>query len=200
MQSILAPGYYDTAAGTLSAIVTSLEMRGPVPSRPERNGAGWRLSGWLDPPVDEYRQLFRDIGQDWLWCSRLMLSDDLLAAIIHDPLVEVRRFTAPSGTGLLELDFRVSGECELAFLGLSKGLVGGGAGRWLMNRALEIAWARPLQRLWVHTCTLDHPGAIDFYRRSGFIPYQRQVEVMPDPRLNSILPETAAAHIPCIRG
>ncbi len=35
-----------------------------------------------------------------------------------------------------------------------------------MNRALEIAWARPIRRFWVHTCTLDHPGALPLYVRT----------------------------------
>ncbi|MCC7273790.1 MAG: GNAT family N-acetyltransferase, partial [Alphaproteobacteria bacterium] len=73
-----------------------------------------------------------------------------------------------------------------------------GAGRWLMNRAVEIAWARPIARFWVHTCTLDHPGALAFYVRSGFVPFRRQVEIADDPRLLGQAPRSAAAHVPVI--
>ena len=79
--------------------------------------------------------------------------------------------------GLLELDFRQSGECELAFFGVTGREIGTGAGRWLMNRAIEQAWAHPIRRFWVHTCTLDHAGALAFYVRSGFVPYRRQIEI-----------------------
>jgi hypothetical protein len=67
-----------------------------------------------------------------------------------------------------------------------------------MNRAIERAWARPIHRFWVHTCTLDHPGALGFYIRSGFKPYARRVEVADDPRLVGLAPRTSAPHIPII--
>jgi GNAT superfamily N-acetyltransferase len=100
--------------------------------------------------------------------------------------------------GLLELDFRQDGECELAYFGLTAGMVGRGAGRWLMNRAIALAWAKNITRFHVHTCTLDHPAALEFYRRSGFTPYKREIEIAPDPRLTGNLPRDCAAHVPLI--
>ena len=73
---------------------------------------------------------------------------------------------------------------------------GRGLGRALMTRAIEEAWARPIARFWVHTCTLDSPAALGFYRRSGFTPVFQQIEIAPDPRLTGILPRNAASHIP----
>jgi GNAT superfamily N-acetyltransferase len=98
--------------------------------------------------------------------------------------------------GLLELDLREAGQCELAFFGVTKGLIGSGAGRWLMNRALELAWSRPVSRVWVHSCTLDHPSALGFYQRSGFRPFRRQVEIADDPRLDGTVPRHVAKHVP----
>jgi GNAT superfamily N-acetyltransferase len=88
--------------------------------------------------------------------------------------------------------------CELAFFGLTPGLVGKGAGRLLMQHAIERAWARPIDRFWVHTCTLDHPAALAFYVRSGFRAFKRQVEIADDPRLDGTLPPDAAPHAPVI--
>ena len=56
------------------------------------------------------------------------------------------------------LIFASHGQCELTFFGVTAKLIGSGAGRWLMNRALERAWSRQVARVWVHTCTLDHPA------------------------------------------
>ncbi len=100
--------------------------------------------------------------------------------------------------GLLELDFRHPGVCELSFFGVTPGLVGIGAGRWLMNRALELVWSRPIRRFWVHTCTHDHPAALAFYMRSGFRPFRRHIHIEDDPRLAGVLPRTAAPQIPLI--
>jgi hypothetical protein len=52
--------------------------------------------------------------------------------------------------------------------------------------------------MWVHTCTLDHPGALGFYRRNGFAPFARAIETFADPRLLGILPRDAAPHAPLI--
>jgi GNAT superfamily N-acetyltransferase len=77
-------------------------------------------------------------------------------------------------------------------------LIGSGAARWLMNRALERAWSRPVTRFWVHTCTFDHPAAVAFYQRSGFRAFRRQIEIVDDPRLNGIAPRSVARHVPVI--
>ena len=100
--------------------------------------------------------------------------------------------------GLLELDFRTEGEVELAFLGLVPGFIGQGAGRFLMNEAIARAFARPIRRFFVHTCTLDAPGALAFYLRSGFTPYKRAIEVADDPRLLGFLPRESAPHVPVL--
>lgn len=199
MKKILTPGFYAPPAGNLAAIVTCLEMRKPPPIRAERGQTDMKLRSWQNPQAKDYQDLFRKIGTDWLWFSRLILSDKELTTIIHNPKVEIYQVVTKSGTGMLELDFRQDSECELAFFGLTHELQGQGAGRWLMNRAIELAWAKPIKRFWVHTCSMDHPNALDFYCRSGFTPYQRQIEIAPDPRLTGILPATAAPHIPLIK-
>src|ERR1700735_3710175 len=198
----LPDGYLDISTGKIAAIVTSLEMRGRPQIRVERVDAPWRLERFEQPALDWYRDLYRRVGQDWLWFARLRLADADLAAILHDPAIEIHALIAETGRaeGLLELDYRVAGECELAFFGVTAPLIGTGAGRWLMNRALECAWARPIERFWVHTCSFDHPDALAFYRRSGFVPFRRQIEIADDPRLSGLAPVTAAAHIPIIEG
>jgi ketosteroid isomerase-like protein len=67
-----------------------------------------------------------------------------------------------------------------------------------MHEALTRAWRDGITRVHVHTCTLDHPAAVAFYVRSGFVPYKREVEVAPDPRLTGELPPSAGAHAPVL--
>ena len=55
-----------------------------------------------------------------------------------------------------------------------------------------------VRRVWVHTCTLDHPRALSFYLQAGFVAYERAVEVADDPRLTGEAPRTAAPHVPVI--
>lgn len=183
---MLPDGFHDIPNDRIAAVVTSLEMRKRPAARPAPDGP-WTLRRLERPDPKSYRALYKKIGERWVWFSRIVMSDGDLAAIVQHPRVEVYGLeTGEELEGLLELDFRVDGEAELAFFGVGSALIGGGAARWLMNRALELAWQRPISRFWVHTCTMDHPNALGFYMRSGFVPFRRQIEVAPDPRLDGI--------------
>lgn len=196
---LIPDGYHDVRAGALAAVVTYLEMTAAPPLRPEPAAASWSLRPVAQPGLDWYRDLYRRVGADWLWSSRLSLTDAALSAVLGAPGVAVHSLMKDGrDEGLLELDFRVPGECELAFFGVTPAFVGHGAGRWLMNRAVALAWSQPIRRFWVHTCTLDAPEALPFYLRSGFAPYARKVEVYDDPRLSGVLPPTAAPQVPII--
>lgn len=200
MSGGLANGLHDLAAGKIADIVTSLEMFQRPALRPEAADAPWRLARLAQPDPDAYLALYSAVGRDWLWFTRLVTPKDQLEAAIRDPRVEVYRLIAPEGeTGILELDFREADTCELTYFGVTRGLIGGGAARWMMNRAIERAWSQPIRRFWVHTCTLDAQGAVDFYQRSGFRAFRRQVEVADDPRLAGLAPLDSAPHAPVIR-
>ncbi len=198
MTRILHDGYTDLPDGHAAAVATFLEMTEPRPvppsGRPDLALAPMRA---LSP--DDYRTMFRRVGTDWLWNSRLRLDDKALAAILGDPAVDLY-FPERNGEpiGILELDFREMPSIEIAFFGLVPEAMGLGAGRWLMDRALELAWRDGVERVWLHTCTFDHPTAMGFYLRSGFRPYERKLEMFPDPRLDGILPMDAAPHVPLI--
>ena len=195
---ILPDGYSDGPPGKIAAVVTHLEMIARPAPRPDPASA-WTLRRVETPPLDWFRDLYRRVGEEWLWFSRLQMSDADLAAIIQAPLVEVYALEHEGrDEGLLELDFRDAGQCELGFFGVTAKLIGSGAGSWLMNRALELAWSRPVGRVWVHTCTFDHPSALAFYQRSGFRPFRRQIEVADDPRLDGTAPRDVARHVPVI--
>jgi len=196
---MLPDGYSDVPHGKLAAVVTCLEMKSKPAVRTERGDAPWHLRRITRPDPEWYRELFRRVGSDWLWYSRLVMPLEELQSILRSEEVEIYALSINGADeGLLELDFRDSGQCELAFFGLTSAMQGQGAGRWLMNRAVHHAWERPIGRFWVHTCSHDHPDALKFYLRSGFIPYARRVEVADDPRLTGLMPRTAATAIPVI--
>ena len=47
-------------------------------------------------------------------------------------------------------------------------------GYFFLYQACVSAWAQPITRLLVNTCTLDHPRALPLYQRMGFTPYSRE--------------------------
>jgi GNAT superfamily N-acetyltransferase len=190
--------YEPIADDELAAVVTFLEMRKPPTTQVPTSDLSLRRIP--HPDVDAYRTLFRRIGQDWLWFSRLIMSDEELAAIIDDPAVELFAVVDELGTeiGMLELDFREPGECELAFVGILPELAGRGHGRWLLGESLRLAWRDGIRRVHVHTCTLDHPAALPAYRSAGFTACKRAIERFPDPRLRGVLPKSAAPQVPLL--
>ncbi len=192
-------GFTDLAPGKIAAVTTYLEMRHPPDRSPIEPPAGFQLRSVNSPDPDWYRELFRTVGEAWLWYSRLQLNNDQLIAILHDPRVDVFALEhAGRDQGLIELDRRQSPEIELAYLGLAPELIGQGLGRFLIGRALEVAWSHHPSRVILHTCNLDHPRALAFYEKTGFVPYKRAIEVANDPRLTGALPRTAAPQIPLI--
>lgn len=192
-------GFVAVADGCLSAVVTHLEMTARPARRDVQALDDWSLRRETDPSVAWYRRLYRDVGQEWLWFSRLELDDAALEAVIRHPGVEIHEaICGGERAGMLELDRRQPGEVELAFFGLTSPYIGRGGGRWLMGRALNLAWRPDVERVWVHTCTFDHPGALEFYVRSGFVPYHRDIETVRDPRLRGVLPPDCAPQHPII--
>jgi len=181
----------------LAAVVTYLEMTEPpdhaVPA------SSLSLSRVDVPQPEHYRELFRLIGSRWLWFSRLIMDEAHLATIIQHPKVELYSVhDEDREVGMIELDFREPHECELSFVGLVPELSGQGHGRWLLPEAVRRAWREGMERVHVHTCSLDHPAALAAYRRAGFTPYKRAIERFPDPRLLGILPRDCAPQVPLL--
>lgn len=183
----------------VAAIVTTLEMRARPPLRP-LPASPLRLAAWDKPHPDKYRALFRRVGAPWLWFSRLTLDDRALTMIVHDARVAVFAALDPGGieVGMLELDFRCAGDCEISYFALIPELAGRGHGRWLMAEALARGWRTGIARVWLHTCTLDHPSALNFYRAQGFVAVKRTIETFPDPRATGHLPRDAAPQVPLL--
>jgi GNAT superfamily N-acetyltransferase len=191
-------GIYDLPPGTVAAIATYLEMRA-APDRPPLELPAGASFQSLAGDLGRYRRLYGAIGRDWLWFSRAGMSDRQLGAILDHPAVDATAFVLDGhDLGLIELDYRMPGECELAFLGLTAPAIGRRLGDVLVAEAVRRAFSRPIRRLWLHTCTLDHPGAVPFYMRAGFEPYRRAVEVVTDPRLTGAMPRDAAPRFPIV--
>jgi GNAT superfamily N-acetyltransferase len=195
---LLPDGYSDVPPGRIAAVVTHLEMR-ERPLLPAVSLGPWSLRRVDHPDLDWFRELYRRVGAEWLWFSRLRMSDAELAALVQSPAAEICALVHDGrDEGLLHLDFSGAAECELSLFGVTAKLVASGAGRFLMNRALERAWSQAITRFWVHTCSFDHPNALAFYQRAGFRPFRRQVEISDDPRLDGTLPRDVARHVPIV--
>jgi GNAT superfamily N-acetyltransferase len=145
------------------------------------------ISKVASPKVEFYRRLYHEVGSTFHWVDRLVMQDEELLAIIHHDLIDVLVLTAADEPlGYAELDRRQAGEIELAYFGLFPSATGQGLGKYLLNRAMRTAWAHRPQRVWVHTCDLDHPAALPNYLKAGFEVYD-EVDIdqfVPEPGEN----------------
>lgn len=178
------------ADGTIEVTTTSLEMRAPpsglgsAPAMPNP-GLPLALMRLSRPTIGYYRFLFEAVGKPWLWTSRRVMPDEELAAILSNPQVEITVLhVGGEPAGFYELERQEAGAVELKFFGLRPAFIGLKLGGWLLDMAIRAAWTegRDTRRLWVHTCTLDHPRALATYQRAGFQAFQQETAREPDPR------------------
>jgi prephenate dehydrogenase/GNAT superfamily N-acetyltransferase len=156
-----------------AAVRTYLEMTSPEALLP----APWphddvTLRRLDDPPAALYRFLYREVGRPWHWIERWDWSDRRISEHLATPGIEVWLLTAAGvPAGWFELH-RTSDETEIAYFGLLPAFTGQGLGRALLTRATEEAWRSDPRRVWLHTCSLDHPAALRNYTARGFRPYR----------------------------
>jgi GNAT superfamily N-acetyltransferase len=176
--------------GKLSDIVTYLEMtarpvRPPVPV-PAGKLALMRAERCTVP---FYRFLYGTVGAPWLWFERMTWSEEKLAALIEKPEVEIFvLYVGGVPAGYYELDRSEPADVELAYFGLMPEFIGRGYGAYLLREAVDAAWQHNPKRVWVHTCTYDHPRALGVYQRAGFVVYRREPVIFDDPRVTGALP------------
>lgn len=197
----LTDGYHPIAPGKLATVVTYLEMTARPASRVHAAPAGFTLEPIPVWPLTDYKALYKEIGWEWLWSSRLLLGDEKLAERLGRPtLLNFSPVADGRRRGILEMDWANPESVEITFFGLAPDVIGGGVGGWMMDQAIDMAFAKPTtRRLWLHTCHFDSPQALPFYQRMGFTPFARAVEVFDDIRLTGELEASAGPHVPLIR-
>ena len=142
--------------------------------------AGVAVTELVEPTVDEYRSVYRMVGEPFNWVDRLRMPDADLRSIIHAPLVEIHVLQVSGRpAGFCELDRRVAGEIEVAYFGLASEFIGQGLGKYFLNWTLHHAWTRRPSRVWLHTCDLDHQAAIPNYVKAGLEIYDTKIIEQP---------------------
>jgi GNAT superfamily N-acetyltransferase len=166
--------------GKLPVTITHLELaavnwtqRGQMPDLPVA------IECIEKPSAAFYLDLYDRIGRAWLWYERRMLGDDALAALINRPGHELRVARHDAAlVGYFELYHD-----EIVFFGLAPDYLGRRIGPWLLDRAIERGFARGSSRLILNTNTLDHPSALDTYRKAGFRVVRSESKELQDPRV-----------------
>lgn len=160
----------------IPTVVTFLEMKArPAAIPPPQPKGKVSLLRAVRPPVHFYRYLYDAIGREYKWVDRKKLSDGHLTTLLQDERIELYvLYVDGCPAGMAELDFREGTSGHLAYFGLMPEYLGSRLGFFFLYHTATNAWARPISRLLVNTCTLDHPRALPLYQRLGFVPYSRE--------------------------
>ncbi len=159
----------------IDVTVYYLEMLAPVRRAAPTPRAGLSVRHVVAPSVAYYRSLYDAVGKRYHWLSRRKMSDPTLAALLADSRNEMHVLSVDNEpAGFAELDRRQPGEIELVQFGLLEAFIGQGLGKWFLQWTVDQAWSYDPRRLWLHTCTLDHPAALPNYRQAGFELYQQE--------------------------
>ncbi|SHG76994.1 Protein N-acetyltransferase, RimJ/RimL family [Kaistia soli DSM 19436] len=193
-------GYTDLPPGLIANVVTYLQLNDRKAGRVAPLPPGLTVRLLETPDLAAYRDLYRRIGEAWLWFSRAVMSDAELLAQLGRPGAEIlflERDGEPLGLAELQHSEDVH-SLEVAMFGVVASESGTGAARGLMSDVLDRAFGGGAERVWLHTCHFDHPAALPFYQRMGFRPWKFAIEVSRDPRLDGFLPREAGPHVPLI--
>lgn len=159
---------------------TFLEMTEPPRTPPVPRPCGCEVQRWQRPGLDEYRRLFRAVGDEWGWSGRLILKNGALKEVLHAETNEMYRlFCDQRVAGFAELDRSVAGQAEIAYFGLLPAFIGRGLGKFFLDWTIRKAWENATGRVWLHTCDRDHPRALAVYLKAGFSVDSERVETQP---------------------
>lgn len=133
-----------------------------------------------EPTAAFYRFLYQGVGAAWNWRDRNKVDDVALLELVRATGIEVFvLYHRGTPAGYSELNFSQRGQAKLNYFGLFPEFIGRGLGGWFLDWTVREAWREGIGRVWVHTCTLDHPNALPVYQKAGFQIYNRVIGPNP---------------------
>jgi ribosomal protein S18 acetylase RimI-like enzyme len=155
---------------------TYLEMTAPEELRdaPAPNPSP-RIERLGECPVSFFRYLYAEVGRAFHWHDRLSWSAEEVQRHLATPGISLWLLSwegAPAG--YFELRRHDDGSMEIAYFGLLAEYFGRGWGKYLLTEATRRAWSFGPTKVWLHTCTLDHPAALPNYLQRGFKPVREE--------------------------
>ncbi|MBN2030755.1 GNAT family N-acetyltransferase [bacterium] len=155
-----------------------LEMRSASSLKAKNNSKGLQI---VECEIKQYqvnRFLYLFVGEKWNWTDKHSWSDEQWKAYAeNDNLRTWIAYYQGSPAGYYELQKQHSGNVEIAYFGLAPEFIGKGFGGYLLSHAIRSAWDwEGTKRVWVHTCSLDHPNALRNYKARGMVVYRVETE------------------------
>jgi ribosomal protein S18 acetylase RimI-like enzyme len=124
----------------------------------------------LDPVNFQLNKFFyRNIGKKHKWIDRLVWTDAQWIDYVSNKNVKTYVFKFKNDlAGFFELiSHDDKKEVEIAYFGLLEEFQNKKLGSYLLSEAIQKSFNKGIDRVWVHTCSLDHKNALNNYIARG---------------------------------
>ena len=124
----------------------------------------------INPPDFQINKFFyKQIGSDHRWIDRLVWDDQKWISYVSNP--NVKTYVLKENDDLVgyfeQIINQEKNDCEIAYFGILKEYYGKKYGGYLLTEAIKNSFIDGIEKVWVHTCSLDHKNALKNYQARG---------------------------------
>ena len=130
----------------------------------------------IKPDFQLNKFFYKQVGKKHRWIDRLIWSDEKWMTYISNKNLETYVISkCDELVGFFELLYNPElKETEISYFGLLEEYIGKGIGGFALSSAIRKAFEKNINRLWLHTCTLDHPNALKNYIARGMTVFKKE--------------------------
>ena len=130
----------------------------------------------IKPDFQLNKFFYKQVGKKHRWVDRLSWSDEKWINFISNKNLETYVISESDDLiGFFELLYNPDlNETEISYFGLLEEYIGKGIGGYALSEAIKKSFEKDIKRVWLHTCTLDHPNALKNYIARGMKVFRKE--------------------------
>ena len=132
----------------------------------------------IDPINFQLNKFFyKNIGKNHKWVDRLSWSEEKWINYVTNQNVKTYVFKYKEDlVGFFELIYHPEkNETEIAYFGILEEFRNKKLGSYLLSEAIKKSFVDKVNRVWVHTCSLDHKNALNNYKSRGMKIFKTEI-------------------------
>ena len=130
----------------------------------------------IQPDFQLNKFFYTQVGKKYRWIDRLSWPDEKWIEYISNKNLETYVISISKDlVGFFELLYNPQlKETEISYFGLLEEYIGKGIGGHALSEAIKKSFDKDINRVWLHTCTLDHPNALKNYIARGMTVFKKE--------------------------
>ena len=132
----------------------------------------------LDPVNFQLNKFFyKNVGKKHRWVDRLIWSEQQWIDYVSSSKVKTYVLKSKEDhIGFFELIFHIeTKEVEIAYIGILEEYQNKKLGSFLLSEAIKKSFNKNINRVWLHTCSLDHENALKNYLARGMKIFKSEI-------------------------